>query len=121
MELNKIYTGDSLEVLRTFPDESVNCVITSPPYYGLRNYGVDGQIGLEDSPEEYVKRLTEVFMECHRILKANGTFWLNMGDSYAGSGRGKVILIAKAYSRKRVLSGIYSPSRTSSPAIKIKT
>ena len=89
MELNHIYTGDALKVLQVLPTESVNCIVTSPPYFGLRNYNVAGQIGLEDSPEEYIKRLTEVFIECRRVLKKDGTFWLNIGDSYAGSGRGK--------------------------------
>lgn len=88
-ELNKIYCGDALEVLRTFPDEAVNCIVTSPPYYGLRNYGVDGQIGLEESPERFVEQLTAVFMECRRVLKKDGTMWIVIGDSYVGSGRGK--------------------------------
>ena len=87
-ELNKIYAGDALEVLRELPAEFVDCIVTSPPYYGLRNYGVDGQIGLEESPEHYIKRLTDVFMECHRVLKKEGTMWIVIGDSYAGSGRG---------------------------------
>ena len=89
MELNHIYTGDALQVLRTFPDESIDCIVTSPPYYGLRNYGVGGQIGLENTPQKYIERLMEVFMECYRVLKSDGTFWLVIGDSYAGSGRGK--------------------------------
>jgi len=89
IELNKIICGDSLEVLKTLPSESVNCIVTSPPYYALRDYGVGGQIGLEKSPKEYIQRLVEVFMECYRILKSDGTFWLNIGDSYAGSMKGK--------------------------------
>jgi len=89
LELNQIYNGDALQSLKKFPDESINCIVTSPPYYGLRNYGVAGQIGLEDSPELFIKRLSEVFSECKRALKPDGTFWLNIGDSYAGSGRGK--------------------------------
>ena len=88
VKLNKIYCGDALTVLQTFPNESVNCVVTSPPYYGLRNYGTDKQIGLEATPEQFLKRLTEVFMECHRVLKKDGTMWIVIGDSYAGSGRG---------------------------------
>ena len=85
MEIDKIYQGDCLEVLKTFEDNSIDCCVTSPPYYALRDYGVDGQIGLEDSPEKYIERLTEVFMEVHRVLKPNGTLWLNIGDSYAGN------------------------------------
>lgn len=83
MELNKIYLGDALETVRTFPDESINCVVTSPPYYGLRDYGVDGQIGLEESPEEYISKLVDLFREVRRVLKKDGTIWVNLGDSYA--------------------------------------
>src|SRR5450756_755815 len=80
-----IHCGDALEVLRTLPSESVNCCITSPPYYGLRDYGVDGQIGLDQTPGQYVERLVTVFREMRRVLRDDGTFWLNIGDSYAGS------------------------------------
>lgn len=89
----RLYHGDALDVLRTLPDASVDCCITSPPYYGLRDYGVDGQIGLEETPEQYIDRLVEVFGEVRRVLSPVGTLWLNMGDSYAGSwgarGRGE--------------------------------
>jgi len=140
MDFNKFYQGDVLKVLKTFPAESVDCVVTSPPYWGLRDYGtakweggisgcdhkagratrgglsefqssnkgsfgdeairqgeccshcgakrVDNQIGLEKTPEEYVVRMVEVFKEVKRILKKEGTLWLNLGDSYAGRGRG---------------------------------
>lgn len=80
--------GDCREVLRTLPDESVHCCVTSPPYFGLRDYGVAGQIGLEPTPEEFVAELVAVFREVRRVLRADGTLWLNLGDSYAGSGRG---------------------------------
>ncbi len=83
-----IYHGDCLNVLRSMPAESVDCVVTSPPYYGLRDYGSEGQIGLEESPAQFVEKLVEVFREVRRVLKADGTIWVNMGDSYAGSGRG---------------------------------
>lgn len=83
MEINKIYQGDSLEVLRSFPDESIDCCITSPPYWGLRDYGMDGQLGLEKTPELYVETMTELFNEVRRVLKKEGTLWLNLGDSYA--------------------------------------
>jgi DNA modification methylase len=89
MELNHIYTGDALEALRSLPENDIDCCVTSPPYYGLRNYGVAGQIGLEDTPDAYIARLLEVFRQVRRVLKPAGTLWLNMGDSYAGSGRGK--------------------------------
>jgi DNA modification methylase len=81
--------GDVLEVLKTIPSETVHCCITSPPYYGLRDYGVDGQIGLEKTPEEYVERLISVFREVRRVLRFDGTLWVNIGDSYAGSGKGR--------------------------------
>lgn len=83
MEINKVYLGDSLENIKTFPDESIDCVVTSPPYFALRDYGMDGQIGLEDTPEAYIERLVLVFREIRRCLKPGGTCWVNLGDSYA--------------------------------------
>ena len=83
---NKIFNEDCLQGLKSLPDNSVDCCVTSPPYYALRDYGVDGQIGLEETPEEYIRKLTDVFMEVHRVLKPEGTLWLNIGDSYSGSG-----------------------------------
>ena len=85
---NVILTGDALEWLRQLPDNSVNTCVTSPPYWGLRDYGIDGQIGLEETPEAYVERMVEVFREVRRVLRDDGTLWLNLGDSYAGSGKG---------------------------------
>jgi DNA modification methylase len=85
----EVYCGDVLEVLKTLPSESVNCCVTSPPYFGLRDYGVDGQIGLEETPGEFVERLVRVFREVHRVLRVDGTLWVNIGDSYAGSGKGR--------------------------------
>lgn len=84
MPINQILCGNALEVLKTLPDESVNCCVTSPPYFGLRDYGVKGQIGLEETVADYILRLLEVFREVHRILKADGTLWINIADSYAG-------------------------------------
>lgn len=81
-----VIQGDALEVLRTLPDESVHCCVTSPPYWGLRDYGVDGQLGLEPTPTEYVVRMIKVFHEVWRVLRHDGTLWLNIGDSYAGGG-----------------------------------
>ena len=141
MELNKIYCGDNLDILKTFPDNSINCCITSPPYYGLRDYGTgkwiggdpncphkrlskyspntttehaqeelignvgdaiyksvcplcgavreDKQVGLEETPEEYIDRLVRIFREVKRVLKNDGTLWVNIGDSYNGSGKGR--------------------------------
>jgi len=70
------------------PDNTVDTCVTSPPYYGLRDYGIAGQIGLEISPQAYVEKLTGVFREVRRVLKSTGTMWLNIADSYAGSGKG---------------------------------
>ena len=81
----RLHVGDCLESLRSLPDQSVHCCVTSPPYFGLRNYGVDGQIGLEQTPDQYVARLVAVFREVRRVLQDDGTLWLNIGDSYAGS------------------------------------
>jgi len=81
----EIRCGDALTLLSQIPSDSVNCVVTSPPYYGLRNYAVAGQIGLEETPEAYVAKLVEVFREVRRVLTNDGTLWLNLGDSYAGS------------------------------------
>ena len=80
-----ILQGDVVDQLRTLPDRSVQCVVTSPPYYGLRDYQVEGQIGLEDTPEAYVQKIVEVFREVKRVLRDDGTLWLNLGDSYSGS------------------------------------
>lgn len=84
----RIITGDCRDVLRALPDQSVNCCVTSPPYFGLRDYGVDGQIGLEETPDAFVAEMVAVFREVRRVLRDDGTLWLNLGDSYAGSGRG---------------------------------
>lgn len=83
-----ILKGDCREVLRELPAESVHCVVTSPPYWGLRDYGVAGQIGLELTPVGFVDELRTVFRELRRVLRSDGTAWLNLGDSYAGGGRG---------------------------------
>jgi DNA modification methylase len=80
-----ILTGDCRETLRSLADNSVQCVVTSPPYWGLRDYGHPGQIGLESTPDEYVARMVAVFREARRVLADDGTLWLNLGDSYAGS------------------------------------
>jgi DNA modification methylase len=84
----KIILGDCLERLQELPEESVQCCVTSPPYWGLRDYGVAGQIGLEKTPEEYVEKMVQVFREVRRVLRKDGTCWVNLGDSYAGSGKG---------------------------------
>lgn len=86
--LDKVHCMDAIDLLRMLPDESVNCVVTSPPYFGLRDYGVDGQIGLEDTPRAFVDRLVTVFAEVRRVLRSDGVIWVNMGDTYTGGGRG---------------------------------
>jgi len=86
-----IHTGDCRDVLPTLPAQSVQCVVTSPPYWGLRDYGVEGQIGLEPTPEEYLSTMVDVFRHVWRVLRDDGTLWLNMGDSYnAQQGKGWV-------------------------------
>lgn len=80
-----IYNGDCREVLRGIPDSTINCCVTSPPYWGLRDYGADLQIGLEENPNDYVTELVQVFREVRRVLRDDGVLWLNLGDSYAGN------------------------------------
>ena len=87
MTTQRIIPGDCIAGLRTLHDASVHCCVTSPPYWGLRDYGHDGQIGLEDTPEAYVARMVEVFREVRRVLRDDGTVWLNLGDSYTSGGR----------------------------------
>jgi DNA modification methylase len=87
-DLCTIICGDALAKLRDLPDESAQCCVTSPPYWGLRDYGVDGQLGLEKTPEEYVAKLVEVLREVRRVLRKDGTLWLNLGDSHSSGGRG---------------------------------
>lgn len=81
-EMGKLYQGDCLDVMKTLPGESINCGITSPPYWGHRDYGVKGQLGLEETLEEYVEKMVGVFRKFKRILKKDGTLWLNLGDKY---------------------------------------
>jgi|TARA_R100000664_G_C2756122_1_gene143936 site-specific DNA-methyltransferase (cytosine-N4-specific) len=83
---NHIFVGDSREVLKAFPDAIVNTTVTSPPYYNLRDYGEENQIGLEESLDDYIEQLCIVFDEVHRVTKDDGTFWLNIGDCYANKG-----------------------------------
>jgi len=80
-----IIIGDAPTELKKLKSESVNCCVTSPPYFGLRDYGVDGQLGLEETPAEYINNLLDVFREVSRVLRDDGTLWLNLGDSYAGN------------------------------------
>lgn len=84
-----LYHGDSLAVLREIPDQSVDCCVTSPPYFGMRDYGEEGQYGLEASPAEYVETMRAVFAEVRRVLADDGTLWLNLGDSYNSASSGQ--------------------------------
>ena len=82
MDKYQLHIGDALTILKTMPDQYVNCWVTSPPYWGLRDYGVDGQLGLERTPDEYVAKMVEIFREARRVLRDDGTLWLNLGDTY---------------------------------------
>ena len=84
----RLMVGDALEQLRTLPDSCVQTCVASPPYWGLRDYGVEGQIGLEPTSGEFIGRLLEVFREVRRVLRPDGTAWVNLGDTYASSGWG---------------------------------
>jgi DNA modification methylase len=86
--INKIILGDCLSGIKQIPDNSVDCCISSPPYWSLRDYGVGGQIGLEEDYQEYIKRLIDIYNEVQRVLKPTGTCFVNLGDTYAGSGNG---------------------------------
>lgn len=85
---NRFICANAIDGLRTLEDNSVDMCVTSPPYYALRDYGVKGQIGLENTPDEYIEKLVSVFREVRRVLKNDGTLWVNIGDTYAGSGNG---------------------------------
>lgn len=83
-----IHQGDCREILPTFAADGIDCIVTSPPYFGLRDYGAEGQIGLEENLQDYIDTLVTVFRECHRVLKPTGTLWVNLGDSYTRSDKG---------------------------------
>lgn len=112
MKINTVHNYDALDGLRRLKDQSISCCVTSPPYYGLRDYGADGQIGLEDTPEAYIARLVEVFAEVRRVLIDDGTLWVNIADSYAGSGKG-------AWSKKDEQKEVYVPD-SDSPQCKVR-
>ncbi|AZE73172.1 DNA modification methylase [Pseudomonas synxantha] len=113
MKQHRVLIGDCIESMRTLKDQSVNTCVTSPPYFGLRDYGMAGQIGLEETPTEFVGRLVEVFREVRRVLRNDGTVWLNMGDTYAsiaggyapGGSAGKHDMVSQA-TRGAVLRGM---------------
>jgi len=114
----EIKTGDCRDILKSMPDASVNCVVTSPPYFGLRDYGHDSQIGLEPTPAEFVASMVDVFREVRRVLRDDGTLWLNLGDSYAGSwgaqGRSGQMSDRSIISAQQVAAAAKKASRTGS-------
>jgi site-specific DNA-methyltransferase (adenine-specific) len=110
-----ILIGDVLDALRTLPDCSVQCVVTSPPYWGLRDYGVEGQIGLEPTPEEHVEKMVEVFREVRRVLRDDGVLWLNYGDCYASNGGTRTVTKGSKQARNRGSNGGNNPPRTLIP------
>ena len=88
-ELNKLYIGNALDILPLIPENSIQTIITSPPYYKLRDYEMEDQLGQEDTVEEYIKKLVKILKQAKRVLKKDGTLWLNLGDCYAGSGKNR--------------------------------
>lgn len=96
----RLMVGDALEQLRTLPDACVQTCVTSPPYWGLRDYGVEGQIGLEPTSGEFIGRLLEVFREVRRVLRPDGTAWVNLGDTYASAGTGTTGVVALVEGRR---------------------
>jgi len=103
--MNSIICGDTLKVLKRFPEESVDLVITSPPYYGLRNYGVKDQIGLEETFEEYLDKMIEIMWEIKRVVKKTGQIWINMGDCYGGLPTGSSKALTNSFGKKFVNKG----------------
>lgn len=123
MSLIDLRIGDALDQLRVVPDKFVQCIVTSPPYWGLRDYGVTGQIGLEPTPADYIDRMVQVFEECRRVLRPDGTCWVVMGDSYfnprIGGSRGSKSTINSAHGQNAVKDAKraqYSPKQTQGAA-----
>lgn len=106
----RVLIGDVRDGLRTLADNSVHCCVTSPPYWGLRDYGVDGQLGLEATPESFVAAMVEVFDEVRRVLRPDGTLWLNIGDSYAATGKNRTA--AQATAKSTLVGGLASQCAT---------
>jgi len=108
-----ILNGNVNDKLKEIESDSIQCVVTSPPYWGLRNYQMDDQLGLEETPEEYVENMVKVFREVKRVLKHDGTVWLNLGDSYNGSGKG-------AWDKTDVQKEVYVPPK-GTPVTRVKS
>lgn len=111
----RIICGDSGDAVQELPAESIHCVVTSPPYWGLRDYGVSGQIGLEKTPEEYVAKMVEVFREVRRVLRSDGTLWLNLGDSYVANCSNQ-----NPQTKQHLGSGLSGPNRNGKTGLKPK-
>jgi DNA modification methylase len=118
----RLMAGDCLEQLKTLPAESVQCCVTSPPYWGLRDYGVEGQLGLEKTPDEYVSKMVTVFREVRRVLRNDGTLWLNLGDSYAtgAGGVGECPGGGKQCENWKLRGKMTPPNRLKLPGLKPK-
>ena len=110
-----IIPGDCIEGMKSIPDGSVQCCVTSPPYWGLRDYGHEGQLGLEQTPQSYVDNMVAVFREVRRILREDGTCWLNLGDSYAASAKGQSGKTNSTLNAKRDTNGDLAVDRKSQP------
>ncbi len=120
-DLLQIIQGDCRETLKTLPDESVQCCVTSPAYWGLRDYGHPDQIGQEATPQEFVAEMVTVFAEVHRVLREDGTLWLNLGDSYNAAGReGHGTRIGFKQGTNRASANGHDRNRTTDPALKPK-
>lgn len=115
-----ILTGCCLSVLASLPDQSANCCVTSPPYWGLRDYGQEGQLGLESTPEEYIARMVEVFQEVRRVLRDDGTLWINVGDSYNAAGRSGHGRVGAKQATNRASAAEADHVRPSDPSLKPK-
>lgn len=116
-----LYLGDAVSNLAEMPSDSVNCIVTSPPYFGLRDYGAPGQYGLESSPAEYAETLRKVFSEARRVLADDGTLWLNLGDSHVGGGgyspnSPSNVAGSKSSTSGGLIGGTISPKRAGVPA-----
>ena len=108
-----LHTGDALQTLRTLESDSVDCCVTSPPYWGLRDYGHAGQMGLEKTPAAYVEAMRQVFAEVRRVLKPEGTLWLNLGDSYAAGAGGSQGKNSHFVNREACMNGTRLKARSS--------
>jgi DNA modification methylase len=119
-KVNTILQGDVIERLQDIEDNTIQCVVTSPPYWGLRDYGEDDQLGLEETPEEYVDNMVKVFREVRRTLKDDGTLWLNLGDTYvANKGNSKAGFNERYFGKK--LKPINKVIHIKIPILQLKT